>query len=149
MNPEIKLISEACLNMLQPKAKLSFTEEQLDTMTQEEFDAIDEEQLDELSKTTLQSYLDKATHRNAFNTTNLNFPRDMRDPAKGIGHTGPDAKEKDTADLKKSIKHGEGVHRALLKAYPEEEKMLKKKFVKHDKINAREKEYAERMIAKK
>lgn len=59
MNSELKFISEAYRGMLQPKAKLSITEEQLDRMTQEEFDAIDEDQLDELSKTTLGSYIKK------------------------------------------------------------------------------------------
>lgn len=61
MNPEIKLISEAYIGMLQPKTKLSITEKQLYEMTVEEFDAIDEDQLDELSKATLRSYVGKAS----------------------------------------------------------------------------------------
>lgn len=40
---------------------LSFKTEDFEVMTQEEFDSIDEEQLDELSKTTLASYIKKAT----------------------------------------------------------------------------------------
>ena len=133
MNKELKLISEAYIGMLQPKTKLSLTEEKLDAMTVEEFDAIDEDQLDELSKNLLNSYLSKASH----SANHSSFP----------GHrlvvkdrSGPDAEKEDAADKETHRKRVTGIAKAMGKAYPDSPSTQKRKAerqARHDAFVAR------------
>jgi len=62
MNQELKLISEAYINMIQSNNEPSLTEMQLDVMSFEEVNELIEnyDQLDELSKSTLGSFIKKA-----------------------------------------------------------------------------------------
>ena len=142
-HPEIKLISEAYLNMLQPKAKLSITEEQLDEMTVEEFDALDEEQLDELSKDTLNSYLGKAL----MGANHANFPGHRL--GANVPRTGPDAEKEDAADKETHRKRVTGIPKAGARLYPDSPSVKARKDAKkarHDAFVARK---AEKAAAKK